>query len=671
MMDILIMLMHICAVLTCVLWIAYYYKVSVAETMPVFVCGLVLVLYILAALRHLSWIDIVAAAVIALFLLRIMTGTQQEKSKFAKACLENMTQPSTIAAIFTVAAVITLTSDKVVSWWDDINFWASDVKSLYFLDGFAGRYANVSPEFGDYPPGAQLIKWWFLHMSPHVFREGLAFAGYHTMNMVFLFPLFRKLKGRNIPVIFLTATALWMLPSISEVYGYGGFCADLTMACIYGGFLLAVTELGECSRECCDRRTRIFRYGKCALYLSVLVLIKSIGFVWALFGIVFMMLYLRGSNEMKERETAGIHEEVSENRRHVQIRRWLPAAVTAAAPVLTGGSWLLFCLIMRRVTKTTATAVKYMTTDEYGISGYTREFAQAFARAFVGLPLHKDKTAVIDMTPLSFYLCICLLVIIFYKTRIMPREKGKIVLYFTIVSGALFYMVIFVAHITIFATETQYLEAAGMISSIERYGAPFTVGTLILLAGIWLEGADRLVAHADVQEWQRIGGFVSRYGAYLCLILFVALTAGYQVGYDGLVGYRDDTQAKLEERAGMLGSDERMFLEAIQALGTDSSTRVCYIRRGDAPRWVNNSYAAYEASPVSVVFKSVNLNDAPTDFMMQEIRASHAAYLYAEETDQDAGAVFDRITDDDAFSCGVLYHIEDNGTDIKLTKMSQ
>ena len=199
MMDILIMLMHICSVLTCVLWIAYYYKVSVAETMPVFVCGLVLVLYILAALRHLSWIDIVAAAVIALFLLRIMTGTQQEKSKFAKACLENMTQPSTIAAIFTVVAVITLTSGKVVSWWDDINFWASDVKSLYFLDGFAGRYANVSPEFGDYPPGAQLIKWWFLHMSPHVFREGLAFAGYHTMNMVFLFPLFRKLKGRNIP----------------------------------------------------------------------------------------------------------------------------------------------------------------------------------------------------------------------------------------------------------------------------------------------------------------------------------------------------------------------------------------------------------------------------------------------------------------------------------------
>ena len=49
-----------------------------------------------------------------------------------------------------------------------------------------------------------------------------------------------------------------------------------------------------------------------------------------------------------------------------------------------------------------------------------------------------------------------------------------------------------------------------------------------------------------------------------------------------------------------------------------NSTRVCYIRRGDVPRWVNNSYTAYEASPVSVVFRSVNLGDAPTDWMVQE-----------------------------------------------------
>lgn len=332
---------------------------------------------------------------------------------------------------------------------------------------------------------------------------------------------------------------------------------------------------------------------------------------------------------------------------------------------------MLFCLLMRRVTKTTATAVKYMTTDEYGISGYTREFAEAFLRAFAGSPLHKDKTAAIDLTPVGFYLCICLLVVLFYGIGshfglLRPRDRrGKMILWFTLLSGAVFYAVIFVAHITIFATETQYLEASGMISSIERYGAPFTVGMLIFLAGIWLEGAGHLF------DKPKFPGFVRRYGTYLCLIIFVALTAGYQVGYYGLVGYRKDVQAKLEERAGMIGEDERQFLNRVKVLKTDNGTRVCYIRRGDAPRWVNNSYASYEASPISVVYKSINLDDAPADWMVQEIRASHASYLYVEKTDADIGAVFDEITQEGAFSYGMLYDITDDGSQMTLTQLSQ
>ena len=233
------------------------------------------------------------------------------------------------------------------------------------------------------------------------------------------------------------------------------------------------------------------------------------------------------------------------------------------------------------------------------------------------------------------------------------------------VSGAGFSGIIFLAHITIFATETQYLEPAGMISSIERYGAPFTVGTVLFLAGLWLERGGILF------QKDKIPGYLQKYGVYLCFILFVALTAGYRVGYHGLIGYRDTVEEKLAQRADMIGKDEARFLEAVSVLGKDKSTRVCYIRRGDVPRWVNNSYAAYEASPVSVVYRSVNLDDAPADWMVQEIRASHAAYLYAEHTDADAGAVFDEITVDGAFRCGVLYEISDDGIKMKLTEVSQ
>ncbi len=663
------MLLQFSAAFICILCLAWYFRVELVEAVPVFVCGLVLVLYVLAMVHHLSWIDGIEVISVLAFAVWLAGRGREERKDFGNVCVKKMMCASFVTAVLLLIFVAVCTSGKVVSWWDDINFWAADVKSLYFLDGFAGKYGNVAPEFGDYPPGGQLFKWWFLHLDPHVFREGLAFAGYYVMNLSFMLPLLKRLKGWNVPAMVMMAAALWFLPGIAEVYGYDGFCADLTMACIYGGFLLAVTERGakiesretaKCSvasgqqRACCQAgyEGTGFYYTRLALYLGVLVLVKSIGFVWALFGLVFLFLYERGE------------------RRAVKAFCGI-----AAVPVLTGGSWMLFCLLMRRVTKTTATAVKYMTTDEYGISGYTGEFAEAFLKAFVSSPLHKEKSIGIDLTPLGLYLCICIIVVLFYcigSSRggsLMPRREGRIILWFSVVSGALFYGVIFLAHVTIFATETQYLEASGMISSIERYGAPFTVGTLLFLGGVWLERGEMLFHRGGGEEEKP--AFLKKYGVYLCFILFVALTAGYRVGYHGLIGYRNTVEEKLSERADMIGEDEAQFLDAVRVLGKDNSTRVCYIRRGDVPRWVNNSYTAYEASPVSVVFRSVNLGDAPTDWMVQEIRASHAGYLYVEETEADAGAVFDEITAGGAFQCGVLYHIRDDGVKMELTDVSQ
>lgn len=650
-------MINIIAAVLCIFILAYYWKESLVEVWPVVTCGLVLVLYLLALIHHLSWIDGIGILVIGAFVLWLFLRGKEERKTFGKVCLNNMTEPSFITAVLLVGIVAICVAGKVVTWWDDVNFWATDVKSLYYLDGFAGKYGNVAPEFGDYPPGAQLIKWWFLHLSPEKFREGLAFVGYYVMNLSFMLPVLRKLKGRNVPVMFLMAAALWFLPSIAEVYGYEGFCADLTMACIYGGFLFAVTQ-----RE--DKKDCIY-YTRLGLYLSVLVLVKSVGFIWAVFGLVFLCLYQyqQGKGKTANEEKNRLNEKTVMRKEGSSTFGRILAV--AAAPIVTGGSWLFFCMLMRRVTKTTTTAVKYMTTDEYGISGYTGDFAKAFMKAFLTSPLHKEKGPFLDLTPLGFYVCICLLVLFFYRKNLMPKKKGRLILGYSVVSGALFYGIIFLAHITIFATETQYLEASGMISSIERYGAPFTIGTLLFLANIWMAYGEKLFAG------EKVPGFVQKYGTSLCFILFVALTAGYQTGYHGLIGYRTEKSEQLQERAQMIDEDSGLFLEKIQALGTDNSTRVCYIQRDNEPRWVKNSYTNMEASPVSVVYKSLNLNDAQTDWMVQEIRASHAEYLYVENTEADAEAVFDTLMAEGSFACETLYRIADDGGEMQLIPIMQ
>ncbi|MCM1387850.1 MAG: hypothetical protein NC231_11010 [Bacillus sp. (in: Bacteria)] len=638
---------NITAFFLCLFILSCLWKKSPVEVFPVLFCILTLALYALAFMRHLSWIDGVGIGVLAAFVIVFLRWKKEKRSEFVKTCLKNMTQPSFIAAVVLILIVTLCTSQKVVTWWDDINFWATDVKSLYYLDGFAAKYGNVAPEFGDYPPGGQLIKWWFLHFEPHVFREGLAFAGYYVMNLVFMMPLFIHIKGKNVLVFLGMALSLWCLPSIAEVYGYDGFCADLTMACIYGGFLYAVTDRAE--------KPDSFYYIRLALYLAVLVLIKSVGFIWAAFGLVFVIVYRWNVSAMDGEKTA----------KKDRLKAGLRVLSPGIAPLITGGSWMLFCLMMRRVTKTTATAVKYMTTDEYGISGYTKDFAKAFLEAFAFSPLHKEKTPVLDVTPLGFYVIVCALVIFFFRKKLLPEKAGKVVLCFSVISGAVFYAVIFLAHITIFAMETQYLEASGMISSIERYGAPFTIGTLIFLANIWLKCGGRLWENAK-------SPFLRQYGVYLCFLFFITLTAGWRTAYDGLIGYRADVTADLAQREDMIDEDAAAFLQTIQILGMENSTRVCYIQRDDTPRWVKNSYTNMEASPVSVVYKSVNLNDAVTDWMAQELRDSHAEYLYVEETDADVMSVFLPMMEDASavFSCGMLYRIADDGAQIHLTLVS-
>lgn len=642
---------HILAVLICILFLAWRFRVSLVETMPVFVCGLTLVLYVLAFFRHLSWIDGIAVLTLVLAAVWLVSRKKEERKSIIGVCCHNMTQMSFVIAAVLLVTVAVCTSAKMVTWWDDFNFWAVDARALYFSDGFAGKYGNVAPAFGDYPPGSQMIKWWFLHLNPQEFREGLAFAGYYTMNLVFLFPLLKKWKGKNVFFMALMAAALWLFPSIGEYFGYYGFCADLTMACIYGSFLYAVTD-----REV---ESEVFYYGRLALYLGVLVLVKSIGFVWALFGLLFFVLYRRFVEGGPQREKGAVQEQ--NGRKHTG-RGGLAAVVLL--PAITGGSWMLFCLLMRRIANSTTTAVKYVVTDEYGLSGYMGEYAAAFLRAFFGSPLHRTPSLFLDLTPIGCYLCICLLSLLFWKSKLLSAGMGRLILGFCTVSGALFYGIIFLAHITIFAGEIQYLETAGMILSIERYGAPFTIGTLLFLGQIWMNNAERLFDREKFPAWLR------RYGVPLCLILFVALFANYQIGYDGLAGYRGDREEQLREREAYVDGEAEAFLEAIRILQPDERARVYYFRGVDTPEF-HSIYTSYLAAPVSVVHREMVLDETSADWALGQIRASHASYLYVAETGGDESAVFDPVTQGMNFSCGVLYQIAEDGETIKLIQMSQ
>ncbi|MBD5546000.1 MAG: hypothetical protein HDQ97_01100 [Lachnospiraceae bacterium] len=619
---------HIVAFIILVLCIAWKFKIQFVESVPVGCALLVLMLYVLSFFRMLSFSDyIVAAGLVAvgIYMFRLGKEKRKEVVDFAR---QELLRPATLTALAMTVIVAAFVSGKAVSWWDDYNFWATDVKSLFYLDGFAPKYANVAAEFGDYPPGTQMMKWWFLHFSPSEFKEGLLFAGYYFMNLAFLFPLLKVLRKRNIFLMAAGAATIWLFPAVAEVFWCDGCCADLTMAVVYGAFLTAVIDR--------EKHDRFFYYGRQALFLMVLVLCKNTGFIWVTFGLLFDY----GYHWM-------MHVDKKTERQEKKADRYALLAV-ALLPVLTELSWLLFCLLHRRVAKLTGTAIQ-MATGGMNIPAYQEQMVRAFAEAFIKWPLHRWKTIGIDLSPLALYLLLLLFIFLLYRFHVMDKKTACYTGSFFALSGVIFYAFNLLSHLTIFAVETQYLEPFGMVSSIERYGAPFTIGGLYLIAFFAVKGRKPVM------------------GAVICMA-FVLLTTDHTSAYRALVGYRDAVDEVMAERKEIVDEEAERFLEITAAKETGSIGRVLYLRDISDISWVRNTYVGFEAAPVSVIYGNVDVAVLGSQDIVNAVQDAHAGFLYVNELAGNGEALFAPFMGEEKFEYGCLYQVTEEAGEMRLVK---
>ena len=98
--------------------------------------------------------------------------------------------------------------------------------------------------------------------------------------------------------------------------------------------------------------------------------------------------------------------------------------------------------------------------------------------------MHTNKTGALDLPVLFIFIVFIVALIIYRKRDTISRYEYKNLLGYVIVTAVVSYGIIFLGHITVFSMETQYSTGQVMAISISRYGAPFVLGTLILLMGI-------------------------------------------------------------------------------------------------------------------------------------------------------------------------------------------
>ncbi|MBR5596295.1 MAG: hypothetical protein IKW30_02685 [Lachnospiraceae bacterium] len=623
-------LLNILAFLIATVYFANKTKEKMTEVFPMTACGMILLLYVLAYFRHLSWIDGISIGILGVAFIIFLKGGKQKRKEWCVEVKDAFCHPATLIVLSSAVLVSLLVQGRIALWWDDVNFWATDVKSIFYLDGFAAKYGNVAPEFGDYPPGVQLFKWWFLHFQPAKFHEGLMYAGFYVLNILLLAPLFSYIKmGKNHVVNgirFVSACiCIIVAPSVIETFYLEGACSDLPMGIALGLFLWSVVEE--------KKHALIFSYVRQALSLALVMICKNTGFQWVIWGMIFWLVY-----------HGVIYKEGKK-------KMFLSFIGIMSLPWIVEGSWLLSCLLKRRVAKLTGAGIKMAVSGVVPAVDYRMDLVKNFIQGFFIEPIHRQKTISIDLSVFAFIVLMIAAIVFFTKKELISKRERNVLLGVFISQGFISYGIILIMHLTIFVTELQYLEAVVMTASIERYGVPFTMGLLYILWGIWVSKE-----HSGTKQ------------AYGIVFAFVFLCAQWPGVYDAFVGYRNDIATKQVERDAMVEAEALLFKEKTKEVWKEKGTRVLYLRDGSKNHWVKDTYINYEVSPVGVVYGNVSESLYQPEECRRVIDESHAKYVYADATLLDNSQLFVGMTEE--FQYETLYEIVVQAGEIKLYPVS-
>lgn len=528
-------ILNVGAVLGMSLLLSLRFRDSLVRTLPITLCSTVLLLYVLAFFRKMAWIDLISAAcLLGLTALFVLHGRRQGFHAVARAALEPFKNTQFWINIALLTAIVLLANHRQILEWDAYSFWGADIKSLYYRGGFAEKNSNVAAAFGNYPPMMQLAVWWFLHLFGR-YHEGLLFGGYYFFGALLLLSLtdrlhfsktWQKLAGGSV-----CAVALFMLPSVADTSWYRTLCADPIMGILFGCLLVELFSQQTCSRG--------FALYKFSVLTACVCLSKSIGFLWAAFAVIFLLVW-RGwsAGNLKK------------------------AAVMLGAGGVTCASWSVFCQVLSRASylsdklgSTLGERLEELFSGVFLSAGNNAAYINSFGQAFLFSPAHREKTRALDLSPSLVILVILILFFVFWRCGWL--SKGQLVRLegFFLGACAVIYFVLLCGHLSIFYSETQYTEPLNMVTTMTRYGCPVMTGFLMLVFAI---GAERLSLPGAPGKPRSL-----RAAAAWLPVLLILSAAGYNDISKCLIPGADPLDPQRVEKRTQFQTDMKPFLDAV------------------------------------------------------------------------------------------------------------
>ena len=627
MFSILTLLAALCIVFA----LAWRFDDTIMGTAPIVLCAMGLVLYPLAFMGHLSWIDgiLLAGGLASLgwifYAVRLNGGqalTVQLRRLFADSYLWVCIAIMLVMCLF-------LQGEQILEW-DGYNFWAPDTKGLFYHDGFAPKDSNVSLEFGDYTPFAQLIWWWFLHLGG-VYSEQQLFMGYYIFGALLLFSIaegfVRGTGYRRLISALAAGICAVILPGVACTAWFRALCVDPLMAMLFGLALSLIV--------CRNETHSGFWKAKIWIVLLCLTLVKSIGIMWSILALLFFCLWW-----LKQR------------------REFVFAGACALGIAVCYGSWSIFCRVMERSTylvngfsSVASDRLSELQNGTFLTAGNNWGYLSSYAQGFFTTPIHREATFAIDLSPAALLLILFAAVLVLRQFGFVPREKSGRLLGFMAGTLVLTYVVLLIGQMTMFYYETQYLEPVKAVTLMTRYCAPANMGLLILVCAFATGRAS--------------GAAPEVLGLNRRSVTALALTAGLilSCGAYAEMGRRfvhDPLDESREAKRALFLADYGGFLDTIQIVPwQEPGQRVLLCVYDKEP----NPIVTNEAAPVPVFFLQLWGGEAAQDLTLVEeaLKKARPGFLYVDScTEELAAALSDYMTAGAAFETGALYEIQYN-----------
>lgn len=229
------------------------------------------------------------------------------------------------------------------------------------------------------------------------------------------------------------------------------------------------------------------------------------------------------------------------------------------------------------------------------------------------------KTALINLSVVSFILVLSVILVLFYKRKIMERAD---VLCFAGVYGVALVIYLFLLlgmHVFVFR-EPQYVSPSIMIISIARYAQPLFLGTLEFILMVFCTCDHKAL------DWKRS----------ILVLAGLSIFANYPIVWNSMVDYRQRNEDILLARSSVCEMHTPFINAVREELGIECiDGRILYVAMAnEALSGVNQRILRYMLQPQTVAYLLYTADiekEAFINNLKWELHAMNCKYIYISD----------------------------------------